>query len=60
MIRWHGKMIGIGFWPRAAPTARAASGCRIPRATAPYVETSPNGTLAVSAMTFRTKGDINR
>ena len=31
MIRWQGSTIGIGFEPRAAPTARAASGRLDPR-----------------------------
>ena len=59
--------MGIGFEPRARPTARAADGWPIFLAIAPYVDTSPYGifdvcfrtSLAIPWISRRSTGSSN-
>src|ERR1700760_434484 len=54
--RWHGITIGIGLRPRADPTARAACGTPIARATEPYDPGLPSGMSRVAVSTALVKG----
>ncbi len=57
ITRCQGMIIGIGFAPTACPTALAASGFLILRATQAYDRVSPEGIFITARQTACWKGE---
>jgi hypothetical protein len=55
MTRWHGISRPIGFRPTAPPTARAAPGFPMRRATSPYEAVAPRGIVRTPSSTRRSQ-----